>query len=101
MADKEKPAKAGKAEKPEGGAAGQKPEKQGKPDKAAAGKPAAKGKGDKGGKGDAQPAASPRPKDYKPRMKSHYEKVVREAKLVVDTRNATKKLGVRSNVVKL
>jgi large subunit ribosomal protein L5 len=78
MADKEKPAKAGKAEKPEGGAAGQKPEKQGKPDKAAAGKPAAKGKGDKGGKGDAQPAASPRPKDYKPRMKSHYEKVVRE-----------------------
>ena len=79
MADKEKPAKAGKAEKPEGGAAGQKPEKQGKPDKAAAGKPAAKGKGDKGGKGDAQPAASPRPKDYKPRMKSHYEKVVRDA----------------------
>jgi large subunit ribosomal protein L5 len=77
MADKEKPAKAGKAEKPEGGAA-QKPDKQGKPDKAAAGKAAAKGKGDKGGKGDAQPAASPRPKDYKPRMKSHYEKVVRE-----------------------
>jgi large subunit ribosomal protein L5 len=79
MADKEKPAKAGKAEKPEGGAAGQKPDKQGKPDKAAAGKAAAKGKGDKGGKGEAKPAASPRPKDYKPRMKTHYEKVVREA----------------------
>ena len=73
MADKEKPAKAGKAEKPEGG--GQKPEKQGK---AAAGKAAAKGKADKGGKGEVQAAASPRPKDYKPRMKSHYEKVVRE-----------------------
>jgi large subunit ribosomal protein L5 len=77
MADKEKPAKAGKAEKPEGAAP--KPDKQGKPDKAAAGKAAAKGKGDKGGKGEAQPAASPRPKDYKPRMKTHYEKVVREA----------------------
>ena len=75
MADKEKPAKAGKAEKPEG-AAGQKPDKQGKPDKAAAGR--AKGKADKAGKGEAQAAASPRPKDYKPRMKTHYEKVVRE-----------------------
>jgi len=76
MAEKEKPAKAGKAEKPEG-AAGQKPDKQGKPDKAAAGR--AKGKADKAGKGEAQAAASPRPKDYKPRMKTHYEKVVREA----------------------
>ena len=75
MAEKEKPAKAGKAEKPEG-AAGQKPDKQGKPDKAAAGR--AKGKADKAGKGEAQAAASPRPKDYKPRMKTHYEKVVRE-----------------------
>ena len=75
MAEKEKPAKAGKAEKPEGAAAGQ---KQGKPDKAAAGKAAAKGKGDKGGKGEAQAAPAPRPKDYKPRMKTHYEKVVRE-----------------------
>jgi|SRR6186713_1325312 len=75
MAEKEKPAKAGKAEKPEG-AAGQKPDKQGKPDKAAAGR--AKGKADKAGKGETQAAASPRPKDYKPRMKTHYEKVVRE-----------------------
>ena len=75
MAEKEKPAKAGKAEKPEGAAAGQ---KQGKPDKAAAGKAAAKGKGDKGGKGEAQAAPAPRPKDYKPRMKTHYEKVVRD-----------------------
>ena len=75
MAEKEKPAKAGKAEKPEGAAAGQKSEKQGK---AAAGKAAAKGKGDKGGKGEAQAAPAPRPKDYKPRMKTHYEKVVRE-----------------------
>ena len=78
MAEKEKPAKAGKAEKPEGGAAGQKPDKQGKPDKAAAGKAAAKGKGDKGGKGETKAAPSPRPKDYKPRMKTHYEKVVRD-----------------------
>ena len=75
MAEKEKPAKAGKAEKPEGAAAGQ---KQGKPDKAAAGKAAAKGKADKGGKGEAQAAPAPRPKDYKPRMKTHYEKVVRD-----------------------
>ena len=53
-----------------------------RPDKAAKGeKGAPKGKGDQGGK--AQPKAekiarSPRPKDYKPRLKSHYEKVVRE-----------------------
>ncbi len=59
-----------------------------KPQKAA--KPAgggAQGKGAKGGKGGkpAKAAAgergpmTPRPKDYRPRMKTHYEKVVREA----------------------
>jgi len=86
MADKEKPdkaekpAKADKADKAQA-AAGQKADKQGKPDKAAAGKAAAgKGKGEKGGK-EKQPAAAPRPKDYKPRMKTHYEKVVREEML--------------------
>jgi large subunit ribosomal protein L5 len=100
MADNDKPAKPPKAEKPakDGGApGGDKPAKQGKPDKAqAAGKEARpdkggkpdKGapKGDKGGKGDrrapkAEKAAAPapRPKDYRPRMKSHYDKVVREA----------------------
>ena len=49
----------------------------------AKGKPAAKvgGKGEKGGKGAAPAKAEKRsfarPKDYKPRMKAHYEKVVR------------------------
>jgi large subunit ribosomal protein L5 len=98
MADNDKPAKPPKAEKPAKGGApeGDKPARQGKPDKAPGGgkeaKPGreAKGekgaaKGDKGGKGDrrapkAEKAAAPapRPKDYRPRMKSHYEKVVRE-----------------------
>ncbi len=65
MADKEKPAKAA------GGA------KEGAPQKAKS------PKGDKkaaAAKAPAAPAA-PRPKDYKPRMKAHYEKVVREALL--------------------
>jgi len=66
--------------------------KGGKPDKAAGGKPAGGGapKGGKGAprgkderrqaKGDKQAApALPRPADYKPRMKAHYESVVREA----------------------
>jgi len=80
MADKEKPAKAaaGEAQKPaaekapaEKGAhvapaKGGKPEKQDKDKKAAAPK-------------EAAAPAKPRPKDYRPRMKSHYEKVVREA----------------------
>jgi large subunit ribosomal protein L5 len=57
MADKDKPAKASA-----GG---------GKPDKA-------KGKKQAPAKAAAAPAA-PRPKDYKPRMKTHYEAVVREA----------------------
>ena len=68
MADKEKPAKAAGA--PKDGAA-------------------QKAKGAKGAKGEKKAAASkeprqpaaPRPKDYKPRMKSHYEKVVRDALL--------------------
>jgi large subunit ribosomal protein L5 len=92
MADDDKPAKPPKGEKPPKGAApqGDKPAKQGKPDKAPGGGKEARpdkggGKGDKGGKGDrrapkAEKAAAPapRPKDYRPRMKSHYEKVVRE-----------------------
>jgi len=49
-----------------------------------AGKGAPKGKGDAKGKpaaakGDAAPRSFARPKDYKPRLKAHYEKVVREA----------------------
>jgi large subunit ribosomal protein L5 len=70
MADKEKPGKAaaGDAHKPpaDKGAQAAKGGKQGKDKKGAAAKAV------------AAPAA-PRPKDYRPRMKSHYEKVVREA----------------------
>jgi large subunit ribosomal protein L5 len=68
----EKPAKAARPEqgaKPEGSAKAAK-------DGAAKGK-AREGKGaPKGEKAAAPPA--PRPKDYRPRMKTHYEKVVRE-----------------------
>lgn len=60
MAEKEKPAKAAGA--PKGGA----PAK------------AAKAKKDAAPKEPRAPAA-PRPADYKPRMKTHYEKVVRDA----------------------
>jgi large subunit ribosomal protein L5 len=67
MAETEKPQKGGKP--PEGG---------GKPKDAKAQKQP--GKGDKAAKADApRRVAAPRPKDYKPRMKTHYEKVVREA----------------------
>src|SRR5437762_5784866 len=72
MADKEKPEKAAKP--------------AGAGDKAPSDKAAKGGKSDKqakGGKKDSAPKvatpAAPRPKDYKPRMKTHYEKVVREA----------------------
>ena len=62
MADKEKPQKAAKA----GGAP--------------AGKPAKEAKGAKAAKADAAPREwKPRPADYKPRLKTHYEKVVRGA----------------------
>ncbi len=64
MAEKEKAAKGGK---PEGG----------KPQAAAGGK-AAKGGPKKEAAKEARVAA-PRPKDYKPRLKAHYETVVREA----------------------
>ena len=74
MADKEKPAKAaaGESAKAEKGAQGAQAAKGGKSDK--------QGRDKKGAapKTAAAPAA-PRPKDYRPRMKSHYEKVVREA----------------------
>ena len=87
MAEDDKPAKPAKADKagPDGGKPAKAPKGGGdkaRPDKTAKGeKGAPKGKGDQGGK--AQPKAekvarSPRPKDYKPRLKSHYEKVVRE-----------------------
>ena len=66
MADKDKAPKGGKP------AAGGADAKAAKPAKKAG-----------GGKKSAAPAGprviTPRPKDYKPRMKTHYEKVVREA----------------------
>jgi len=80
MADEEKKAKGGKPEKPAGG---------GKPAGAAqakGGKGAAAGKGARGkddrraAKGDKQAGPpSPRPADYRPRMKMHYDGVVRDA----------------------
>ncbi len=81
MADEEKPAKATKAEKAGDGGKAKggdrpRPDKAGKGEKAAA----ARGKGDQAGKAQpkaAKPARTPRPKDYRPRLKSHYEKVVR------------------------
>jgi large subunit ribosomal protein L5 len=65
MADKAKPAKAAGAPK------------DGAPQKAKA------AKGEKRAAASKEPRqpAAPRPKDYKPRMKSHYEKVVRDALL--------------------
>jgi large subunit ribosomal protein L5 len=75
MAEDDKPAKAPKPDRPAKGPGG---------DKAAA----AKGpKGPRDGKGAPRDKAAapkekvartPRPKDYKPRLKTHYEKVVRE-----------------------
>ncbi len=66
MAQEEKPQKAAKP------ADGEK--KGGKPQQAKGAKP------EKQAKAEAQPKrAAPRPKDYRPRMKTHYEKVVRPA----------------------
>ena len=76
MAADDKPAKPGKAaaDKP---AKGAKPEQGAKPGKGAPGKGKARdGKG--ASKGEKAAAATPRPKDYRPRMKTHYEKVVRD-----------------------
>jgi large subunit ribosomal protein L5 len=67
MAEKDKTPKGGKAaDGAKGGEA-----KAAKPQKAGGDKKAAAPK-------EAKPA-TPRPKDYKPRMKTHYEKVVRDA----------------------
>jgi len=80
MAEDDKPAKAGKPDKAAG-------DRAARPEKAAKGeKGAQQGKGGKaareakGGapKGDKPVTRTPRPKDYKPRMKAHYETVVRE-----------------------
>jgi len=79
-----KPARAPKAEK----VASERGAKADKPDKGGADKPAkgapkdgkgaqAKGKG--AAKGEKTAAPAPRPKNYRPRMKTHYDSVVREA----------------------
>jgi large subunit ribosomal protein L5 len=89
MAADDKPAKPGKPDKAAGAEKAPKaarPEQGAKPDKggaekAAKGAPPGKGKRDGKGapKGDKAAApAAPRPKDYRPRMKTLYEKVVRE-----------------------
>jgi large subunit ribosomal protein L5 len=87
MAEDEKPAKAPKPDRPAKGPEGDKPARQAKPGKEGGGDKAAKGpKGPRDGKGAPRDkgapkekvARTPRPKDYKPRMKTHYEKVVRE-----------------------
>jgi large subunit ribosomal protein L5 len=80
MADEEKKPKGAKPEKPAGGKpAGAAQAKGGKG--AAQAKGAARGKDDRrAAKSDKQAApASPRPADYRPRMKALYESVVREA----------------------
>jgi large subunit ribosomal protein L5 len=82
MADEEKKGKGGKPDKPAAGAG--KPAGAGAPKggkgAAAAGK-GARGKDDRrAAKGEKQAGpAAPRPADYKPRMKAHYEAVVRDA----------------------
>jgi large subunit ribosomal protein L5 len=83
MADEDKKAKGGKPDKAAGGG---KPAKAGgAPEKAAkgGGKGAPRGKDDRrAGKGEkAAPPPSPRPADYKPRMKTQYEQVVRDSLL--------------------
>jgi len=71
MAEKKKPAKASKS---------QKAPAKGKAKQAGGGKPEKQAKGEKADKAAApKTAATPRPKDYRPRMKTHYEKVVRDA----------------------
>ena len=85
MADEEK--KADKAAKQPKGGKGEKPAGA-----APKGKAAARGKGDHKAAAKAAPAAprTPRPKDYKPRMKLQYEKVVRD--------ELTKRFGYKNHM---
>ena len=78
-AEGERPAKAAKAERatPDKGAKGEKPERATKGQKGS-GKDGKGAPRDKGGAKAEKVARTPRPKDYKPRMKMHYDKVVRE-----------------------
>ena len=85
MAEDDKAQRAGKPDK--AAAEGGKPAKAPRPDKGGAdkaakgqkGPPGKEGKGaprDKGAQPKEKVARAPRPKDYKPRMKMHYEKIV-------------------------
>jgi large subunit ribosomal protein L5 len=88
MAEDEKPAKAPKPERPAKAPEGARPAKEAKSDKGGGDKAARApkgaprdGKAAPKGKGDApkeKVARTPRPKDYKPRLKKHYEAVVRQ-----------------------
>jgi len=70
MGENKKPAKGAKAPS------------EGQAKQAGAGKSEKQAKGQKAAKSGApEAAAAPRPKDYRPRMKTHYEKVVRDALL--------------------
>ena len=70
MTENKKPAKGAKAPS------------EGQAKQAGAGKSEKQAKGQKAAKSGApEAAAAPRPKDYRPRMKTHYEKVVRDALL--------------------
>jgi large subunit ribosomal protein L5 len=77
MADEEKKAKGAKPEK----AGAEKPAKAGGGVQAKGGRGKGRGKEDRRAPKAEKPAgpAAPRPADYRPRMKAHYEKVVREA----------------------
>jgi len=85
MAEDDKPARAAKPERPGKGAEGDKPARAAKPGKEATAKGGQKG-APRDGKGAPKDKAAakekvaraPRPKDYKPRMKALYERVVRE-----------------------
>ena len=77
MADEEKKAKGGKPDKAAGGGKPAVARAEGRQGRARARRAAARRRAAKGDKHAAP--ASPRPADYKPRMKAHYEKVVRDA----------------------
>lgn len=84
MADEDKPVKAPKADKAADGKKPAKADKQGQAgEKSAKAQKGQSGDGKKGqrqkgeAKGEKAAAPAPRPKDYKPRMKAHYDATVR------------------------
>jgi large subunit ribosomal protein L5 len=82
-AEGEKPAKPAKAERAAAADKGERPDKGAQGAKGQKGPPPKEGKGkgaprDKSAPKAEKVARTPRPKDYRPRLKTHYEKVVRE-----------------------